>query len=110
MDLQVITTLGLGTAAITLVFAASKCISRGLWEASHGAFKNALMWTAAFGVSTHAALYTGILTLTKGIETARTNRATEPTRTPGRPWPGSARTTAPRATSSRGRRRRRPSG
>ena len=69
MDLQVITTLGLGTAATTLVFAASKCISRRLWEASHGAFKNAPMWTAAFGVSTHAALYTRILALTKGMRT-----------------------------------------
>ena len=70
MDLQIATTLGLGTAAITLVFAASKCISRNRGEANHGAFKNALMWTAAFGVSAHAALYTGILTLTKGMGTA----------------------------------------
>ena len=70
MDLQIATTLGLGTATITLTFAARQCISRGLCEASHGTFKNALLWTTAFGVSTHAALYTGILTLAKGMGTS----------------------------------------
>ena len=49
MDLQIATTLGLGTATITLTFAARQCISRGLCEASHGTFKNALLWTTAFG-------------------------------------------------------------
>ena len=70
MDLQIVTTLGLGTAAITLAFAARQYISRSLWEANHGAFKNALLWTTAFGISTHTALYTGILALTKGIGTS----------------------------------------